>query len=247
MIIALSHIAAREQWLLETIREMAAHTMPPGGMVNDIGNDQLNAEQQQAVGRALRAPISCVTGPAGSGKTFAISHACTCFENAGLSIALAAPTGKAARRLSESSGRTAGTIHRLLMHDGVGFQFNAETQLDYDVIIVDEVSMMDINLAWNLFRAIDARCTRVILVGDHNQLPPVGPGNLLRDIITHEIIPVSKLKTIIRQAGKLQENSNLVLGGVAAKTSKPEWYVFNGWPGAPASKFQDAEDRKSVG
>lgn len=243
MILALPQIAEQEKYVLGMITAMSRISPPPGGEIIDIGNEKLTEHQIDAVSRALREPISCVTGPAGSGKTFAIQHACDCFQQAGLSVRLAAPTGKAARRMAESTGRPAETIHRLLEHDGTGFtRGEISGPIETDVVIIDEVSMMDIPLAYHLFRAIDMARTRVILIGDHNQLPPVGPGNLLRDIIHHEIIPITRLTNVHRQAGDLLKNSNAILSGAVEKTTKPVWYIFNKWP--TGNKFMDADDVK---
>ena len=127
------------------------------------------------------------------------------FEVCGFRVAIAAPTGRAAKRISETSGRQAVTIHRLLEYyysedsDRMAFGKNEEDQLDSDVVIIDEMSMVDILLMDALTEAI-APGTRLILVGDADQLPSVGAGNVLRDIIASEMIPTVRLTEIFRQA-----------------------------------------------
>ena len=146
---------------------------------------------------------------------------------------LAAPTGKAAKRLEEVSGRSGTTIHRLLGYDGKGFSRSKENPIDADVLVVDEFSMVDVPLAWHLFEAVDLSRTTVLLVGDHNQLPPVGPGNILRDLIQTRAIPTVILDKVVRQAGVLKENCTAVLKGEVRKTSEAsvggcrDWYLVD--------------------
>ena len=116
-------------------------------------------------------------------------------------VVLAAPTGKAAKRLEQVVGHPAGTIHRLLGFNGKDYARGPADPIDADVIIVDEVSMVDVPLAWHLFQSIDLERTAVVLVGDHNQLPPVGPGNLLRDLVQSRMVPTVLLDQVVRQAG----------------------------------------------
>ena len=133
------------------------------------------------------------------------------FESEGAELRLAAPTGRAAKRMTEATGYEAQTIHRLLELSGmpeeeregqaVQFERNAQNPLEADVIIIDEMSMVDIFLMHSLLLAVTAG-TRLILVGDENQLPSVGPGNVLRDIIRSESFPVVELKKIFRQASE---------------------------------------------
>ncbi|MBI5843192.1 MAG: AAA family ATPase [Deltaproteobacteria bacterium] len=194
---------------------------------------QLNDGQRQAVLTALSHSISLVSGGAGSGKTFSVSAITRLYEERGLSVVLAAPTGKAAKRLEQVVGRTAATIHRLLGFNGRDYAKGPDDPIDADVIVVDEVSMVDVLLAWRLFRAIDLERTAVVLVGDHNQLPPVGPGNILRDLIQSRAVPKVILDRVVRQAGVLKENCIAVLNGEVRKTSDPEpsgrraWYVVD--------------------
>jgi len=199
----------------------------------DHGAPQLNVGQREAVLTALRNRLALICGGAGSGKTFTVAAIAGLYEEKGLSVILAAPTGKAAKRLEQVVGRGAYTIHRLLGYDGQEFKRTAEDPLEAAVVIVDEVSMVDVPLAWHLFQAIDLQRTAVVLVGDHNQLPPVGPGNILRDLIDTRAVPTVILDEIVRQAGVLKENSIAVLRGEVEKTA-PEngtgrrpWYLVD--------------------
>jgi exodeoxyribonuclease V alpha subunit len=174
-----------------------------------------------------------MTGGAGSGKTFTIESLIAACEDLGLSYELAAPTGKAAKRLEQSVKRKAKTVHRLLGFNGHTFAKGDEDKLEVDFLVVDEVSMVDVPLMYQLFRAIDLSRTAVLLVGDHNQLPPVGPGNVLRDLVQSGAIPTTVLTKIIRQAGVLKENSTAILGGEVRPTCDLKvdgyrpWYVVN--------------------
>ncbi len=166
---------------------------------------QLADNQKQAVKEALSNGIYILTGGPGTGKTTTINSLIHIFHKCGLTTGLAAPTGRAAKRITETSGYGAKTIHRLLEYSffesesSMRFGKNEENTLEYDVIIIDEVSMVDILLMNSLLKAI-LTGTRLILVGDADQLPSVGAGNVLRDILNSEIIPCVKLDKIFRQA-----------------------------------------------
>ena len=170
----------------------------------------LEEMQKKAVIEAAGNGLFILTGGPGTGKTTTINAIIRFFEGEGATIRLAAPTGRAAKRMTEATGYEAQTIHRLLElngapeddnreSQGVHFDRNAENPLDTDVIIIDEMSMVDIFLMHSLLLAVTAG-TRIILVGDENQLPSVGPGNVLRDIIQSGAFPVVELKKIFRQA-----------------------------------------------
>lgn len=195
--------------------------------------EPLNEDQRAAARNAFRYSISLMTGGAGSGKTFTIESLIAACEDLGLSYELAAPTGKAAKRLEQSVKRKAKTVHRLLGFNGHTFSKGDEDKLEIDFLVVDEVSMVDVPLMYQLFRAIDLSQTAVLLVGDHNQLPPVGPGNVLRDLVQSCAIPTTVLTKIIRQAGVLKENSTAILGGEVRPTCDLKvdgyrpWYVVN--------------------
>lgn len=166
---------------------------------------KLAENQKNAIEEAFRNGATVITGGPGTGKTTIVNSIIKLFEGQNLKIGLAAPTGRAAKRLTETTGREAKTIHRLLEYSfaddggGMGFMKNGEDPLSFDVIIIDEVSMVDILLMYHLLKAIPPG-TRVILVGDADQLPSVGPGNVLYDIIESEIIKVVRLTEIFRQA-----------------------------------------------
>lgn len=165
---------------------------------------KLAEKQILAVKESVNSGVLIITGGPGTGKTTTINAIIDIFENNGKSVTLAAPTGRAAKRMSETSNKEAKTIHRLLemgfsTDDDLTFFKDEEDPINSDVIIVDEVSMVDIILMYNLLRAIKLG-TRVILVGDSDQLPSVGAGNVLKDIINSNIINVVKLNEIFRQA-----------------------------------------------
>ena len=168
-------------------------------------NMQLDEHQVEAVKEAVRNGLFIITGGPGTGKTTTINTIIRYFEMSGLDIFLAAPTGRAAKRMSETTGFEARTIHRMLELNGgmdghsAGFERNDKNPLETDVIIIDEMSMVDISLMYSLLKAVPAG-TRLILVGDVNQLPSVGPGSVLNDIIDSNCFHTVKLTKIFRQA-----------------------------------------------
>lgn len=177
---------------------------------SDIILDDL---QKEAIKRAARNGVMVITGGPGTGKTTTINAIIKYFESEGLDIMLAAPTGRAAKRMTEASGYQAQTIHRMLelngdLEGGSRFQFerNEQNPLETDVVIIDEMSMVDISLMHALLCAL-VPGTRLVLVGDINQLPSVGPGNVLNDIISSQAFSVARLTKIFRQA----EQSDIVL------------------------------------
>lgn len=193
----------------------------------------LNRMQFWAAHNALKYMMSLISGGAGSGKTFTIKAILSACEAQGLDVTLAAPTGKAAKRMEQMTGHSACTIHRLLGYNGQEYRHGPGDPIQTDVLIVDEMSMVDVPLAWRLFRALQLDRTAVVLVGDHNQLPPVGPGNVLRDLVQRRLIPTIILEEIVRQAGVLKENSIAILGGKVPPTSPRDasgrrpWHVLN--------------------
>ncbi|MDD3368972.1 MAG: ATP-dependent RecD-like DNA helicase [Lachnospiraceae bacterium] len=174
----------------------------------------LDELQKQAVLKSIESGIFILSGGPGTGKTTTINAMIHYFESEGLDMFLAAPTGRAAKRMTEATGYEARTIHRMLELNGAisddkkGFHFerNEENPLEVDVIIIDEMSMVDIFLFQSLLRAVPVG-TRLILVGDVDQLPSVGPGQVLRDLIESHAFPTVVLQKIFRQAGE----SNIVL------------------------------------
>lgn len=169
----------------------------------DIDYDPIQVEALRAATADNK--VMVLTGGPGTGKTTITEGIISLYENAGADILLAAPTGRAAKRLSETTGREAKTIHRLLEFCIDGFMRDASNPLDGDLLIVDESSMIDINLMASLVDAIP-KSMRLILVGDVDQLPSVGAGNVLRDIIESESVRVVRLETIFRQA----QNSRII-------------------------------------
>jgi exodeoxyribonuclease V alpha subunit len=160
----------------------------------------LSSEQRAAVRSALNHPVSVLTGGPGTGKTTAVRALITVLEGAQKRYALASPTGRAAKRLSQATGRPASTIHRLLGYSpGEGFKYNQKNPLAIDLLVVDEASMLDLILANHLLKALQPG-VHLLLVGDVDQLPSVGAGDVLRDIIDSQIAPVTRLSLIFRQA-----------------------------------------------
>ena len=174
--------------------------------IEQLSELELDEMQRTAVMEAVRSGLLVITGGPGTGKTTTINTIIQYFESEGMDIALAAPTGRAAKRMSETTGYEAKTIHRLLelsggMDEHAGFERNEQNPLETDVIIIDEMSMVDITLMHNLLKAVVAG-TRLILVGDVNQLPSVGPGSVLKDIIDSHACNVVRLNRIFRQASE---------------------------------------------
>ncbi|MDD4797756.1 MAG: AAA family ATPase, partial [Eubacteriales bacterium] len=165
---------------------------------------ELSDEQNQAVLSTLSHSVTVVTGGPGTGKTTIINCVIGLMEAAGWEVALAAPTGRAAKRMTETTGREAKTLHRLLEYSAMGdvaggFKRNEDNPIDADVLIVDEMSMVDLLLMQQMLKAVEPGC-RLVLVGDADQLPSVGPGNVLKDIIASGVARVVRLTHIYRQA-----------------------------------------------
>ncbi|MGI6732010.1 MAG: ATP-dependent RecD-like DNA helicase [Anaerovoracaceae bacterium] len=186
----------------------------------------LSDNQKDAIKASLHNGVSVITGGPGTGKTTIINTIMKIFESSKIKTAIAAPTGRAAKRITETSGYAASTIHRLLEYyysegeDMMRFGKNSEDPLNYDAIIIDEASMIDILLMNGLLNAIKPG-TRLIIVGDADQLPSVGAGNVLRDIIESEVIHSVKLTEIFRQA----KESLIVVN--AHKINKGEYPDYN--------------------
>lgn len=205
-------LQAKEMYILERFinNEIPEEqVLTPGVISMDLTDEQL-----QAVNNAVSHKISVVTGGAGVGKSYTIKAILDVFRTNDMSVAICTPTGKAARRL-QADGVYAQTIHRTLEYNPFlgGFIHNASNLLPVDAVIIDEVSMCSVPLLWDLFQALDNKC-RVVLVGDHNQLPPIGPGNTLKDLCEYDIVPVSYLTKCHRNAGKLKENCQTTLRGI---------------------------------
>lgn len=170
-----------------------------------LSSNRLDETQMSAVSMAARYGFMVLTGGPGCGKTFTTKMIIEYFEKCKKTVLLAAPTGRAAKRMEESTGRSSQTIHRLLEIQEGKFTKCAEDPLDCDALIIDEVSMLDFSLFVSLLDAVPENC-HLVFVGDKNQLPSVGAGNVLGDIIRSDIFPVCELKKIYRQS----ENSDIV-------------------------------------
>ncbi len=203
--------------------------------IEDKDGITLDDIQKEAVAKAVRNGLVIITGGPGTGKTTTINTIIKYFELEGLEIRLAAPTGRAAKRMTEACGYEAQTIHRMLeisggVSDGdrksaaaglsMFFERNEDNPLEADVIIVDEMSMVDISIMNSLLKAVPIG-TKLILVGDVDQLPSVGPGNVLKDIIQSDCFPVVKLERIFRQAAQ----SEIIIN--AHKINRGEEVVLN--------------------
>ena len=183
----------------------------------DARHFELADKQREAVERSLQSGMTVITGGPGTGKTTVVQTIIRLAEQEGLRILLCAPTGRAAKRLAETTQRKAKTIHRLLVPDGhVGamqvFEYNETKMLPADLVIVDEVSMLDMEMMYHLLSALKPQC-RCILVGDADQLPSVGAGAVLHDIIASGQVPVVRLDTIFRQkeGGRIVTNAHLIV------------------------------------
>ncbi len=188
--------------------------------------------QREAIFEAFKSGILVLTGGPGTGKTTTLNAIIKLFENRNLDIELAAPTGRAAKRMTELTGREAKTIHRLLEVEwGEGdtqqFARNEKKPLDCDVIIVDEASMIDAILFDNLLKALRLSC-RIILVGDSDQLPSIGAGNVLNDILETDVFPSIRLKKVFRQANEsmIINNAHAIINGEQADFSKKDSDCF---------------------
>lgn len=193
---------------------------------------ELADKQREAVEKSLQSGMTVITGGPGTGKTTVVQTIIRLAEQEGLRILLCAPTGRAAKRLAETTQRKAKTIHRLLVPDGhVGamqvFEYNETKMLPADLVIVDEVSMLDMEMMYHLLSALKPQC-RCILVGDADQLPSVGAGAVLHDIIASGQVPVVRLDTIFRQkeGGRIVTNAHLINSGRLPVVNEDQEFRF---------------------
>ena len=236
-----SRVAAKLLRLLDT---PLAHQPIDAGRALDWAERKMGLTladaQRQALSTALTAKVTIITGGPGVGKTTIIRALTEVFGARRLNLRLAAPTGRAAKRMSEATGQEALTIHRLLrylpaIHD---FEHNAGNPLDVDCVILDETSMIDIRLMDQFLQAVP-NPARVILVGDIDQLPSVGPGNVLRDAIASGVIPCQRLDTIFRQdaSGLIVRNAHLINNGER---------LVNGGPGSDFYFIETADPDRVI-
>ena len=215
---------------------------PPAGrptLLQDIENIErdecivYDEKQKEAIIKAVEKGILILTGGPGTGKTTTLNGILRLFESDGLDVVLTAPTGRAAKRMSEITGREAKTIHRLLevewdKNDNPHFKHNMQDPLKADAVIVDELSMVDISLFSSLLNALPLGC-RLVMVGDSDQLPAVGAGNVLHDLIMSETLPVVELKKVFRQAMKSRIVTNahdIVAGKMPDLETKDNDFFF---------------------
>lgn len=242
-------ITAKEEYIAAQIkrRSKTKHTHNEVAYTPTL---DLNPQQEKAVRKSFQYKISVIGGGAGTGKTHTIGEILIESRQKRMKVVLCAPTGKAARRMEESLKKTlqkygiemkieARTLHRLLGYNGYKFQYTDDHwreeygNMEADIVIVDETSMVDVNLAYHLFRAYDDKKTTIVLVGDYHQLPPVGPGCLLRDLVEQESVPITILNDVVRQAGILKTNCTEILSGKMSPTCEPDangevpWQLIN--------------------
>lgn len=202
--------------------EISIHVEKAIAWVEQTHSISLSEEQRQALRMSAESKMLVITGGPGTGKTTVIKSLLSVFEKKGLGVMLAAPTGRAAKRMEEATDRPAKTIHRLLEFSPKqgNFQRDENNPLDTDLVIIDETSMIDVFLMHSLLKAIPPHA-RLFLVGDVDQLPSVGPGSVLLDIIASEMVPVVWLKTVFRQASQSGIVSN------AHRINRGEYPQFN--------------------
>ncbi len=227
LVIYLTPLYFGEQGVAERIKALVGTTSKAINHVLFPARN-LSEEQQAAIHMALTNPVSILTGGPGTGKTTCLKELITTLEAQHKKVALASPTGRAAKRLSEATGYPAGTIHRLLEYSPIdGFQYNEAHPLDLDFLVVDESSMLDLLLTNHLLKAVRPG-THVLFVGDVDQLPSVGAGDVLRNLISSGIAPITRLSTIFRQAAnsKIITNAHLINQGKFPVFSQGEGDFF---------------------
>ena len=240
-VIYLTPLYFGEKGVAERLRTLANSS--PAKTMNQVlfPDENLSDEQHAAIEMALTHPLSILTGGPGTGKTTCLKALITRLESQHKSYALASPTGRAAKRLSEATGRPARTIHRLLEYSPVeGFKHNDENPLALDFLVVDEASMLDLLLTNHLLKAVRPG-THVLFVGDVDQLPSVGAGDVLRNLIHSGIAPVMRLNTIFRQAAdsRIITNAHLINQGKFPIFSqgKGDFFLFSAEDAAAAADW----------
>lgn len=230
--LSLARYAEAEDSIAQAIGRLVATAEPIKAKAKRGPIGDLDDVQAAAVAHALRTGVSVLTGGPGTGKSHTVAAVVSLAERAGCMVALAAPTGRAAKRLEELTGSPASTIHRLLgaqarqrggeLEFSGGFARNAEAPLDEGLVVVDEASMLDVELADALLEACSDG-THVLFVGDAAQLPSIGPGRVLGDLIDAGVVPVTELTTLYRQAegGAIARLATSVRGGDLARVDDP--------------------------
>lgn len=232
--VADAELGAAEQFIADKLRALCMQDLPPLLLTENVKElaETLEDEQRTAFNQAQVSPLLIVTGAPGTGKTYTVARIIAMWQENNLRIALAAPTGKAAKQmelaLSQTVGLPARTIHSLLeaevVDDVFRFQRNADNPLDCNALVIDETSMVDVRLMLSLLAAVPDEC-RILLVGDHYQLPSVGPGAVLRDILAAGL-PNVELTKIKRNAGRIVRACHAMKdGGIpepAPKLNLPE-------------------------
>ncbi len=218
----LPHQHRHEVELAKGLRRLMAAKVSPLANADDLARYEdssqidLHEDQRSAVLELLRQPVSLLTGGPGVGKTTIVRFVAALAEAGGAEVLLASPTGRAAKRMSEATGRPASTIHRMLKYTpgASAFEHGRENPLKGGLLIVDEVSMLDAGLARRLVDAV-ASPTRLVFVGDPDQLPSVGAGNVLSDLLLSKAVPIARLTQVFRQSAKslIVTNAHRVLNG----------------------------------
>jgi exodeoxyribonuclease V alpha subunit len=214
-VIYLTPLYFGERGIAERLKRLAAAPVFDVKDVTHAASKDLSDEQRSALRMALTHPVSILTGGPGTGKTTCLKALIGALESQHKRYALASPTGRAAKRLSEATGRPARTIHRLLEYSPVdGFKHHEENPLPVDFLVVDEASMLDLLLTNNLLKALRPGM-QLLFVGDVDQLPAVGAGDVLRDLIDSGVLPITRLSVIFRQAAHSQiiTNAHLINQG----------------------------------